>query len=429
MGRIAARLGTDMAIRKLKPKPGQKTPVRFAVSGEPVGLYIQVTPAGSKSWLLRVTTGSKPHPTNPEATTQIRREFGLGGYPGVSLLSARERGIEYLSKIRKGIDPQAERREAQKAELQAHESRKTFAECERSALKAKAPGYKNEVKSKADWRMRMDQYVLPTIGDSLMSDLTADDMAEVLKPLWRSKYPTAKKLLHDLAAVFRYAKAKKTFTGENPVSMDALEPLLGKPNHRLRHFPSLPYDRVSEFLRELRKIGTDGSLALEFAILTAARSDEVRSAPWSEFNLQKKIWRIPALRMKRGRDHQVPLSNQAIAILRSQAGNGRAYPFSNRSGEPLSDMALSSMVKRMHDKSLSSQGRGYFDPNTHRIAVPHGFRSSFKDWARALTQYADEVSELALAHVNSDATRAAYARDQLLDLRASLMQEWADYCS
>ena len=226
----------------------------------------------------------------------------------------------------------------------------------------------------------MDQYVLPTIGNRLMSNLTADDMAEVLKPLWRSKYPTAKKLLHDLAAAFRYAKAKKTFTGENPVSMDALEPLLGKPNHR-----------VSELLRELRKIGTDGSLALEFAILTAARSDEVRSAPWSEFNLQKKIWRIPALRMKRGRDHQVPLSNQAIAILRSQAGNGRAYPFSNRSGEPLSDMALSSMVKRMHDKSLSSQGRGYFDPNTHRIAVPHGFRSSFKDWARALTQYADEA--------------------------------------
>lgn len=428
MPRIPTKLGSDMAIRKLKPCPGQKHAVRYAVAGEPTGLYIQITPNGSKSWLLRVTTGTRPHRTKVGVLVQIRREFGLGSYPVIGLQTARERALQYLAKTTQGVDPVADRRAALEATRLAQSKLKTFAECESATLKTKSPGYKNRVQSEAEWRTRMDLHVLPAIGERVVGDLTVEDVATVLEPLWRNKYPTAKKLLHDIAAVFRYAKAKKLYSGENPASSDALEPLLGKPNHEKRHFPSLPYERVGEFLVALRGVKTPASYALEFAILTASRSDEVRSAPWSEFDLEKAVWAIPASRMKRARDHKVPLSSSAIELLNAQRSNGQAYPFAGRQGEPLSDMALSGLIRRMHQGSLSKGGSGYFDPKSMRIAVPHGFRSSFKDWARNLTSYADELSELALAHVNSDATRAAYARDELLGPRKELMQDWAHYC-
>lgn len=428
MPRIPTRLGSDLAIRKLKPAAGQKHPVRFAVAGEPSGLYIQVTPNGAKSWLLRVTTGTKPHATIPGATTQVRREFGLGKYPTVGLQSAREKAADYLSKTSQGIDPKAERKAALSAAIAAQAKLRTFRDCEKEAIDAKAAGYKNETKSKGGWRTRMDLYVLPVIGDRLISDLTVEDVAAVLEPIWRTKYPTAKKLLHDLAAVFRYAKVKKLFTGDNPAQSETLEPLLGKASHSKRHFPSLPYQRMGNFMKALRAQEAEAARALEFVILTAARSDEVRSASWSEFDLKKKIWTIPAVRMKRGRDHSVPLSNQAMELLKHQQSNGHPYPFTNKSGAPLSDMALSALVKRMHESSIRNGGKGFLDPVYRTIAVPHGFRSSFKDWARNLTLHPDEVSELALAHVNSDSTRAAYARDALLGPRKLLMQEWADYC-
>jgi len=417
-----------MAIKKLKPKPGQRNPVRYAVFGDPPGLCIQVTPSGAKSWLLRVTTGMRPHSKKPGELAQVRREFGLGKYPIVSLQAAREKAIGYLGKTSQGIDPNAERRAAVSAALAAQAKLRTFAECEKEAIEAKAPGYKNELQSKAEWRTRMDLHVLPIIGQRIVKDLTVEDVAEVLEPIWRTKYPTAKKLLHDIAAVFRYAKAKKLYSGENPANNEALAPLLGKASHKKKHFPSLPYPRVREFMTVLRTQTTDSAKALEFAILTASRSDEVRSARWSEFDLKKKVWTIPALRMKRGRDHCVPLSDRAVEILEGQRRNSGAYPFANTKGEPLSDMALSALIKRMHETSIKNDGKGFLDSSYNKIAVPHGFRSSFKDWARNLTSYSDEVSELALAHVNSDATRAAYARDELLGLRKEMMQEWANYC-
>lgn len=360
--------------------------------------------------------------------TQVRREFGLGNYPTVGLQAARDKAATYLSKTSQGIDPNAERKATASAAIAAQAMLRTFGDCEKEAIEAKAPGYKNELKSKAGWRTRMDLHVLPVFGERLISELTVEDVAEVLEPIWRTKYPTAKKLLHDLAAVFRYAKAKKLYTGDNPAKNEALEPLLGKASHKKMHFPSLPYQAMSQFMTKLRSQETESSRALEFVILTASRSDEVRSASWSEFDLKRKLWTIPAQRMKRGRDHTVPLSDRAIVLLKAQRSNGRTYPFTNRTGGPLSDMALSALVKRMHEASIKNAGQGFLDPNYKKVAVPHGFRSSFKDWARNLTQYADEVSELALAHVSSDSTRAAYARDELIAPRKLLMQEWADYC-
>ena len=326
MPRIPTRLGSDLAIRKLKPKPGQKYPVRFAVAGEPPGLYVQVTPNGAKSWLLRVTTGTRPHPTRPGTLNQIRREFGLGKYPTVGLQGARDKAAAYLIKTSQGIDPNAERKAAVSAALAAQARMRTFRDCEREAIEAKAPGYKDEVRSKAGWRTRMDLYVLPIIGDRLIADITVEDVAAVLEPIWRTKYPTAKKLLHDLAAVFRYAKAKKLYTADNPAKSEALEPLLGKASHNKTHFPSLPYQQMAEFMAALRAQETEAARALEFVILTASRSDEVRSATWAEIDFKRRLWTIPASRMKRGRDHTVPLSAPAIELLKRQHSNGHAHP-------------------------------------------------------------------------------------------------------
>lgn len=370
----------------------------------------------------------RPHRTKAGMMTQVRREFGLGSYPTVGMAEARTAAMDLIAKISQGIDPKQQRKTAALAAIAEMANQRTFAECEKDALDAKAAGYKNQGKSIKGWRTRMDLYAIPVIGNRNIAELTEEDIAGVLKPIWRTKHPTAKKLLHDIAGVFRYAKVRKLFRGDNPAQSETLELLLGKPTHSKKHFPSLPYQRMAEFMVTLRSLELEAAHALEFLILTAARSDEVRSAPWSEFDLKKKLWTIPAARMKRPRDHCVPLSDDAIAVLRRQQAKGGKYPFANKSGKPLSDMALSSLVKRMHETSLGNEGAGFMDPIYNKIAVPHGFRSSFKDWARNLTQYADEVSELALAHVNSDSTRAAYARDALLDPRRQLMQDWAEFC-
>lgn len=429
MPRIATKLASDLAIRKLRPMADQNGYVSHAVAGGPPGLLIQLGPNGSKSWILRITTGQKPHPTIPGKMVQIRRNLGLGSYPSVSLQAAREKAAAYRRQVSDGIDPKANKRDVQRAAMEARAKLKTFSECERETVAAKGKGYKNPLKSITEWRTRMDLHVNPTLGKRFIAELTSDDIAGVLSPLWHSKFPTAKKLLNDIAAVFRYAKAKKLRDGENPATREALAPLLGKTSHKKRHFPSLPYPRIAEFMTDLRDHDIDSARALTFAILTAARSDEVRSAEWSEFDLENHLWTIPARRMKREREHVVPLSKQAVRLLMVQRENGFGYPFANLKGTPLTDMALSNLVKRMHASSVKREDIGYLDPKYGEIAVPHGFRSTFKDWARNLTSFADEVSELALAHVNSDATRAAYARDQLLGPRKKLMQDWADYCS
>lgn len=429
MPRVSKRLSSEMAIRKLKPEEGQTHPTRFPVFGEPPGLCIQLTPSGSKTWLLRVTTGTKPHSSKPGTVVQVRSEFGLGAYPTVSLQSAREKAIAMREKVSQGLDPKAEKKAALSAALAAQSKIKTFAECEAATLEAKKAGYKTD-KTAALWRTCFDTYVNPTLGKRLIGEIDTPEIAAALEPIWRTKYPTAKKIRQWISAVFDYAKAKKLRTGDNPAEWKGcLEPLLGKPRHKVKHYPSLPYPRMAEFLVDLRRSTGVSARALEFAILTAARSDEVRSATWDEFDLKKKVWSIPSERMKRELDHRVPLSDAAIKLLKQQPhGEDDIYPFANTNGNPLSDMMLSKLIKDMHAANMKIGGQGYLDPKYNKVAVPHGFRSSFKDWARNRNKYADEVSELALAHVNSDETRAAYARDELFDLRKPMMKEWAKHC-
>lgn len=429
MPRVSKRLSSDMAIKKLKPKEGQTRPTRFPVFGEPAGLCIQLTPSGSKTWLLRVTTGIQPDSSMLGATKQVRREFGLGPYPAVSLLAAREKAVAMREQVSQGLDPKAEKKAALSAALVAKLKIKTFAECEAATLETKKPSYKSN-KTAVLWRTCFDTYVNPKLGKRPIGEIDATEIAAALEPIWRTKYPTAKKTRQWISAVFDYAKAKKLRTGDNPAEWKGcLEPLLGKPRHKVKHYPSLPYPRMAEFMADLRRSSGVSARALEFAILTVARSDEVRSATWDEFDLKKRVWSIPGERMKREVDHRVPLSDAAIKLLKKQPhGEEDIYPFANTNGNPLSDMIMSKLIKDMHVANVKIDGQGYFDPKYDKVAVPHGFRSSFKDWARNLTKYADEVSELALAHINSDETRAAYARDELLGLRRPMMQKWANYC-
>jgi integrase len=211
-------------------------------------------------------------------------------------------------------------------------------------------------------------------------------------------------------------------------NLDQLLPKANKVRNK-KHFPALPYVRVGEFMAELRKREGVGARALEFAILTAARSNEVRKAEWSEFDLTARLWTVPGERMKSGKSHRVPLSDAAIAVLKSQPRLSD-FVFSNSKGGPVSDGTLLAAVKRMHDDDTAVGGAGWTDPTDGRRIVPHGFRSAFKDWARNVaTKYRDEVSELALAHVNDDKTRAAYARDELMPQRTPMMADWAKYCA
>lgn len=428
MPREANVRGTDKAIKNLKPQPGQTRPVLYSVEADYPGLKIQVSPGGGKSWLVRLTTGMKLHPTIEGEMVQVRRVFGLGPYPKVSLQEARELVRTYHLKVADGIDPKAERRKRRSDALAAQSKLLTFAEVEKlTPFKSKS---QNPEKAKQDRRSRMDTYILPKIGKRLIADITSDDVAEILKPLWHDSYHLARKLRDEMSAVFVFAKVKKLRTGENPAAKkDNLDILLGPTDYETEHFPSLPYPRIGEFMAELRARPGDSARALEFVILTAARANEVCKAAWSEFDLVNKVWTIPAARMKGRREHRVPLSDAAVTLLEKQAKERQKHPFVGRKDKPLSSNAMGIMIERMHDASVKAEGPGYLDPKTNRVAVPHGFRSSFKDWARNLTQYADEVSELALAHVNSDATRAAYARDELLGLRSPMMQKWSDFCN
>ena len=241
-------------------------------------------------------------------------------------------------------------------------------------------------------------------------------MVAVLSPIWQTKTETATRVRQRIEAVLAWATVNGYREGPNPAAWEGnLQHALPKAAkvRRVQHHAALPWADVGEFMAALRQRDGTAARCLEFAILTAARSGEARLATWDEIDLKANIWTVPAGRMKAGKLHKVPLSDPAIALLRSLPRHaGNEYVFAAPRGGPLSDMSLSAVVRRMDV-----------------AAVPHGFRSTFKDWCRSSTAFADEVSELALAHVNSDATRAAYARDELLPQRKQLMQAWAKHCA
>lgn len=389
-----ARDLNPLAVKRLT------SPGMHAVGGVG-GLYLQVTASGARSWILRTMVGGK------------RRDIGLGGSPDVSLAQARERAQADRELIRQGVDPAAQRKRARLDLITAQAKTITFAEAARQCHAKRAHEFRN-AKHAAQWLTTLETYAMPAIGQLPVADIEMAHVLRVLEPIWHTKTETATRLRQRVEAVLSWATVSGFRTGDNPARWAGnLREVLPTPSKiaTTKHHRALPWQDVPAFMTALRDRHGIAARALEFAVLTAARSGEVRGASWDEIDLDARLWTIPGERMKAGRTHRVPLTPDAVALLESLPRiEGCAFMFPAPRGGQLSDMALAAVTRRMGAE-----------------CVPHGFRSSFKDWARSSTRFADEVSELALAHINSDQTRAAYARDGLMPQRAKLMQAWAGF--
>ena len=376
------------------------------------GLLLQVTESGARTWILRYATGEVLTSSTGKPYTK-RRDLGLGGFPDVTLAQAREAARDVKAKIRQGVDPVNERKAARDAVRAAQAKAMTFEQAARRCHEAKVDEFRSE-KHRKDWIAALERHAFPVIGSMPVGEIELPHIMRVLEPIWREKTETATRVRQRIESTLTWAAVSGFRSGENPARWDGnLREVLPNPSKitKVKHHRAIPWQDVPEFMQDLRKRQGMATRALEFAILTAARSSEVRKATWDEIDLEARTWTVPADRIKAGRKHTVPLSDDAVALLESlERFEGSPYIFPAPRGGALSDVALLNVCKRIGID-----------------ATPHGFRSSFKDWARNRTAYADEVSELALAHVNSDATRAAYARDGLLPQRTKLMADWSGF--
>jgi len=379
--------------------------------GGVAGLLLCVKPSGAKSWVLRYATGE----TRTSGTGKpyaVRRDMGLGPYPDVPLSQARERARQARDLLYQGIDPLENRKRERDANREQGETRKTFATVWREFMPKKFAEL--SATNRQHWKASIENYALPVIGSMLVSDIEMRHIKAVLDPIWTEKTMTAKKLRGRLEAVLSFATVHGYRQGDNPARWaDNLKEVLPAPSkvHKVKHFKALPIDEAPAFMDELRKREGTAARAVEFAILTAARSGEVRGARWDEIDKQRKRWTIPAERMKMNRDHVVPLSDAALAVLdKMPRDNDLIFPAPR--GGMLSDMSLLAVIKRM----------GY-----RERATVHGFRSTFKDWATEETDVQDFISEMALAHSVGDEVQQAYKRSDLAAKRLKLMREWSRY--
>ena len=331
-----------------------------------------------------------------------RRDLGLGSFPLVSLREARDRAFVNRKLAREGGDPRAARRAVNVP---------TFAEATEQVWKDNVPGWRHPQHAQ-DWLSSMERHVLPYVGNEPVSSVTSADIVGALRRIWHTRPSTARRVRQRISAVMKWAVAME-HRGDNPC--DRLGPLLGPQQDRVEHMRALPHGEVAGAIRKVQQSGaTDAvKLTFEFLVLTAARSGEVRGARWTEIDLAARVWTIPMTRMKSKREHRVPLSGRAVEILEAarRLGDGRRQlVFPSRGDNPISVTRLARMLQNLKVE-----------------AVPHGFRSSFRDWAAERTNHPREVVEAALAHAVGNQTEAAYARSDLLERRRQLMNEWAAY--
>lgn len=414
MPKVAKELSA-LEVKALRHS-GRGRNVVFAVGGVS-GLMLQITRSGGRTWLLRVTVGAR------------RREIGLGGFPDVTLAQARERAREAREMIRRGIDPVEERKSARSALIAAQGRGLLFRDAVERCLAAKLDGFRN-AKHRDQWRNTLETYAAPVLGLMTVEHITTQDVLRVLQPIWQSKTETASRLRGRIEAVLSWATVAGHRSGENPARwagnlkelLPAPEKLAGKDNH-----PALSLDDMPRWMAELRSREGFGARALEFAALTAARSGEVRGASWDEIDLERGLWVVPAERMKMKREHRVPLAPEAVALLKALprlGGNPLLFPAAR--GGMLSDMTLSATMRRMHEAEVAAQRPGFLDPRSKRPAVPHGLRSTFRDWVAEATTYPGEMAEVALAHRISSAVEAAYRRGDMVEKRRRMMRDWAE---
>ena len=380
------------AINKLSATQAAKLskPGRHSDGG---GLYLFIDAEGRRRWIFMYARAGK------------RTELGLGGGRDLSLASARAEAAKLRELLAAGTDPKAERAK--------EEHIPTFGEAADAYVDAMKPSWRN-AKHAAQWAMTLTKYAKP-MRSKPVNEIGTHDVLGVLQGLWKRTPETAERLRGRIENVLDAAKARGQRTGENPARWRGhLDQLLPKRQRLSRgHHTALPYEAMLEFMADLRARGGVAARALEFSILTAARSGEVLGAQWAEIDPEKKVWTIPATRMKAGREHRVPLSPRAMEIVGVMAKprtEGHLFP-GPKPGKPLSSMAMAMLLRRMKAE----------------ITV-HGFRSTFRDWASETTGFPHEVCEMALAHTIGNKAEAAYRRGDLFDKRRKLMEAWAGYC-
>ncbi|OYD85008.1 tyrosine-type recombinase/integrase [Azospirillum brasilense] len=370
-----------------------KEPGRYQ-DGE--GLMLDIGKSGSRSWVVRVQHNGK------------RRDIGLGSARDVGLAQARTAAAAVKEKIKAGIDPTAKPEEPPAIP--------NFRECALEVIKEHRPSWKN-AKHEAQWRATLEAYAFPDLGDKPVDQITAPMVRDVLVKIWLTIPETARRVRQRIGAVLDWAHAKGYRPTEAPTR--AVNKGLPKQPKGQDHFAALPWQKAPEFIATLRasdKAGEEVRRAFEFLILTAVRSGEMRGARWSEFDLDAKLWTIPAMRMKASKVHVVPLSDRAVELVKAAAmgepdANALVFPGA-KEGRPMSDMTLTMALRRMKVNCTA-----------------HGFRSTFRDWCAETTNFPREVAEAALAHAVGNRVEAAYRRSDLLEKRRQLMDEWAAYCT
>jgi integrase len=378
--------------------------------GDGDGLWLQVRKSQSegkpgavtRSWLFRFMLNLRS------------REMGLGPYPDITLAEARKKAADARRQVRDGVDPIEDRKAKRQAVALERARCLTFDECAEKYIKSHRNGWKNP-KHAQQWENTLATYASPVFGKLPVAEVDTTLVMKAIEPIWAEKTETASRVRGRIESVLSWAAVRGYRKGENPARwrghLDTLLPARSKVA-KVKHHPALPYSEAGAFMKELRCRTGVAAQSLEFLILTAARTEEVRTATWDEIDLNAATWVVPGERMKAGKAHTVPLSDRAVEILKSLA-HRTGYVFCSPKGEPLSNAGMDSVLKRM--------GRG------GQITV-HGFRSTFRDWAAETTAYPNEVVEMALAHTIGNKAEAAYRRGDLFMKRRRLMAEWAKYC-
>ena len=375
---------------------------RYADGG---GLYLQISRQGSKAWIYRFTLDGR------------HRHMGLGSTHTISLAEAREEALQCRKMLRDGIDPIEERRAKRAARLKESVSAMTFKSCAEAYIQSHSAAWKN-AKHLRQWSSTLETYAYPVFGKLPVDVIDTGLVMKVIDPIWREKTETASRLRGRIESILDWATVRNYRKGENPARwkghLDNLLPAKAK-IAKVEHHAALPFDEIGDFMAELREREGMGALGLEFLILTATRTSETMGARWEEFDIGKKVWTIPAGRMKAQNEHRIPLSTAAIDVLEKlRALQQSEFILPGQGGKrPLSNMAFLQTLKRM--------GRGDL--------TGHGFRSTFRDWAAEQTSYPREVAEMALAHTISSKVEAAYRRGDLFEKRLHLMDDWASYCA
>ncbi len=401
MGRISAK---SLSARQVDTE----TRAGYHADGPHTGLYLQVTSSREKftrSWIFRYTS----------PTTLKRRELGLGSTRIRKLADARALSAELRLTILNGADPKDERDKERASAITQRANQTTFDEAVIQCMAAKSLEWKN-IKHGQQWKNTLATYASPLLGKMPVDQITTELVHRVLQPIWIKKTETATRVRQRIEVVLDWCKARGYCKGDNPARLKgALGELLPKSQKikKVEHHPAIPYRQINQFTTELRKQGGTAPLALEFMLLTAARTGEVVAAKWDEVDFDSLVWTVPAERMKSSKEHRVPLSKRAVEILQAMmAAKQNEYIFPGHSVAKNSHMSTGTcriVMKRMDNFSQYT---------------PHGLRSTFRDWAAETTSFANETLELALAHTISNKAEAAYRRQDQLEKRAKLMQQW-----